>query len=361
MRGRLGYVDWLRGLAVLLMLQTHAYDAWLDPAAKATRFFARSRLLGGYPAPLFLFVAGLSMALLAEARHRAGVPGHALRLEILRRAAEVFAYALLFRLWMFTTSGFAKPSSLLRVDVLNCIGLSMAIVGVAALAASSFGARILRALALVFAFAFFTPWAWDLAAPPSLPYGLVGYWSGRVHGAFFPLFPWAGFTAAGACAGLVLARARHRDREGRAVAALAGMGLVAIPLGLALDRLPFSPFPRYDFWWTSPNYFLVKAGIVLLALGAAYAWNRVRPEAPSALRLLGRASLLVYWVHIEVVYGGIVAPALRHALGLLGASVALLLLSLAMLLLAWARFEAPRALRPFRLGSTAPPETSPGS
>ena len=130
--GRLGYVDWTRGLAVLLMMQTHAYDAWLSPAARQTSFYRWSRLLGGYPAPLFLFLAGLSLALLGEGLHRRGAGAETVRVGV-RRGLEVFGYAVLFRLWMFATGGFGQPTDLLRVDVLNCIGLSMLLVAGAGL------------------------------------------------------------------------------------------------------------------------------------------------------------------------------------------------------------------------------------
>ena len=57
-----------------------------------------------------------------QAASRKGIAPEAVRREALRRGAEVLGYAVLFRLWMFTSSGFAKPADLLRVDVLNCIG-----------------------------------------------------------------------------------------------------------------------------------------------------------------------------------------------------------------------------------------------
>src|ERR1700677_1374383 len=43
---RLGYLDWLRGLACLLMFQTHCYDSWLGGAARQSSFLGWSRLLG---------------------------------------------------------------------------------------------------------------------------------------------------------------------------------------------------------------------------------------------------------------------------------------------------------------------------
>src|SRR5277367_521156 len=61
---RLAWIDWMRGLACILMFQTHCYDAWLGGGdARNTGFLKGSQLLGTLPAPLFLFLAGVSFAL----------------------------------------------------------------------------------------------------------------------------------------------------------------------------------------------------------------------------------------------------------------------------------------------------------
>lgn len=326
------------------MMQTHAYDAWLAPGERHGGFYRWSRLLGGYPAPLFLFLAGLSLALVSDAQAtRAGrVDARALG----RRGFEVFGYALLFRLWMFTTSGFARGSDLLRVDVLNCIGLAMVIVAWAGLAWRSRRARAAACLGLGAAIAALTPFAWDAPWPRASLGPLLGYVSGRVPGSFFPLFPWAAFAACGAAVGVLLGWAQAHAREGQAMAWVAAAGGAAIPAGLALDRLP-TLGPRYDFWYTSPSYTLVKCGIVMLVLSAAYAWS-LCPWAsrPSPLRQLGRTSLLVYWTHVEIVYGGIVAPALRRTLDVAQASFALAILTLVMLLLSLLRTQSRAGVIP---------------
>ena len=61
---RLGYLDWARGLAVLVMIQTHALLAWTAPADRSRPLLGLARLAGGYPAALFLFLAGLAAALM---------------------------------------------------------------------------------------------------------------------------------------------------------------------------------------------------------------------------------------------------------------------------------------------------------
>jgi uncharacterized membrane protein len=42
---RLAYIDWMRGLACLLMFQTHCYDSWLGGDARKSTFFMWSQLV----------------------------------------------------------------------------------------------------------------------------------------------------------------------------------------------------------------------------------------------------------------------------------------------------------------------------
>src|SRR5271166_1452775 len=128
---RLAYIDWMRGLACVLMFQTHCYDSWLGGAARQTKFFMYSQLGGTFPAPLFLFLAGVSFALVTEKLLQKNlVPGQIARGTI-RRGAEIFGFGLLLRLQEYLIAwGWAPKSDLLRVDILNTIGVSMMLMGV---------------------------------------------------------------------------------------------------------------------------------------------------------------------------------------------------------------------------------------
>src|SRR6202521_62331 len=121
----------MRGLACVLMFQTHCYDSWLSPAARQSKFFMYSQLGGTFPAPLFLFLAGISFALVTEKLWKKNLPPAEIARTTIRRGAEVFAFGLLFRLQEYLIAwGWAPLSDLLRVDVLNTIGLSMMLMGV---------------------------------------------------------------------------------------------------------------------------------------------------------------------------------------------------------------------------------------
>jgi hypothetical protein len=56
------------------------------------------------------------------------------------------------------------------------------------------------------------------------------------------------------------------------------------------------------FWTGSPTFFFVRLGVLITAIPFAYGWNALF-RGWSPLRDFGVASLFVYWIHVEMVYG----------------------------------------------------------
>src|ERR1044071_7197737 len=98
---RLAYIDWMRGLACVLMFQTHCYDSWLRPEARRSALFGWSQLGGTLPAPLFLFLAGVSVALVTEKLRELGLGRNEIAKRVSLRGAEVFGLGILFRIQEF--------------------------------------------------------------------------------------------------------------------------------------------------------------------------------------------------------------------------------------------------------------------
>src|ERR1700739_4675602 len=129
-KSRLAYIDWMRGLACVLMFQTHCYDSWLGGSARQSKFFMYSQLGGTFPAPLFLFLAGISFALVTDKLRQKNLPPAQIASTTIRRGAEILAFGLLFRLQEYLIAwGWAPWSDLFRVDILNTIGMSMILMG----------------------------------------------------------------------------------------------------------------------------------------------------------------------------------------------------------------------------------------
>lgn len=305
------YIDWARGVAVLIMIEAHVLDAWTLGSDRSTTAFGYLNVLGGFAAPLFLWLAGLSLGLAAErglsrtgSRARAGEP-------LMRRGLEIYALAFVFRLQSFVVSPGNPLVSLLRVDILNILGLSMAVAALlwriapggrsAAIYCGLFGG----ALAMV------TPLArtaeWIRLLPPFLQW----YIAPIGNHSTFTLFPWAGFAFAGTAFGSLLSMA-DLPGEGRALRRLALWGCLLAAGSYYASTRP-SIYAASSFWSTSPTYFGVRVGLLMVAPAVLFALTPFAVAAPrgfGALARFGRHSLFVYWVHVELVYG--YATALVH-------------------------------------------------
>ena len=346
---RLAYIDWLRGFACLGMFEVHCYDSWLGGASRGTSFYGWSRFSGILPAPLFLFISGLSLALVMDRLRRKGLGGGAIARKTIRRGAEIFALGLLFRLQEFTLGQPGAPwTDLFRVDILNTIGLAIVFMGVFYWLAQNrtLVSCSLMAAGVALGIALATPPLWTTWRPSWLPWYLESYVNG-VHifnspqAWLFPIFPWVAFAFAGLAAGFLLFTDWSTSNPGKAIGLLGAGGIGIFCLSMWLDSRPAHLYATYDYWHTSPDYFLARVAILLVLLSAGYAWCRwgFGQAGFSPLVQIGQTSLLVYWVHIEFVYGRF-SILKKGAQGIPAATVGLLVIFAAMVLLSMVRTRA---------------------
>ena len=105
-----------------------------------------------------------------------------------------------------------------------------------------------------------------------------------------------------------------------------------------------------DFWGPSPAYVFVRLGGLLLLLRAGRGGGRMAGcPAIRALALLGHETLLVYVLHLTLLFGGVFGPspltAWHGTLGFAGATAVVLLMIPVLLAAAWlwrtAKHRAP--------------------
>jgi uncharacterized membrane protein len=334
----------MRGLACLLMFQTHCYDSWLGGPARNTRFMGWSRLGGTLPAPLFLFLAGVSFALVTDKMRRKGVSANVIATTTIRRGAEIYGLGLLFRFQEFILGQpWAPWTDLLRVDVLNTIGFSMMFMGGASRLAKTRTANAILAAAFALGIALATPPIWTTWRPKWLPWYLESYINGvhiydKPQPWLFPIFPWTAFAFAGLAVGFLIFSDWAVKNAAKTVALIGAAGLGLFYLSSWLDARPAQLYAVYDYWHTSPNFFLARVGILLMIIFASYAWCRwgLGQVGFSPLIQIGQTSLLVYWVHIEFVYGRFsILP--KRAQTIPVATLGLAIIFIAMVLLSLAR------------------------
>jgi len=300
---RKGYLDWLRGVAVLVMIQAHLVDSWTRVPDRDSYEFFYAMILGGFGAPLFLFLAGVAVPLSAGSKFRRSGDVAVAGAAVARRGLEIFALAFLFRVqaWIL---GWGSPRSLLKVDILNIMGPSIALAALLWRSVRTLRARVALFAVTTVATACATPIVRSLDLVKKLPEPIEAYIRPVPGLSNFVFLPWVGFVFAGALVGLVLDAVDTIAHERRANVIMAIAGVAVALLAYEASFLP-SPYSASSFWTTSPAFFLMRVGILTAAIPAAYLWT-YRPGGDtkwSPLRQLGRTSLFIYWIHVEMIYG----------------------------------------------------------
>jgi len=296
---RLTFLDWARGAAVVVMLQGHVFHSFNRTDLRTDGPFMLSQFFGGIGPAIFLVLTGITLSFLMDGRERQGVSPMGRWGAALRRAGYLFTLAFLFRLqlWSFAF-GQSSWTDLFKVDILNCMGFAIALMSVMAIFTTAERVRLCLGLGVAIAAA--SPlvsaidWSW---LPPHISAYFVPSYQ------YFAFFPWAAFIAFGLSIGSIL-RLVKADQMNRVMqwGGLLGFGLIIG--GQYFSNMPYSLYPKSEFWLDSPGLIVIKLGVVMLVIGFAYLWTALPLAASwSWVRQLGTTSLLVYWVHIELVYG----------------------------------------------------------
>lgn len=312
---RLAFIDLLRGWAVIVMIETHMMNATIIPGIRDTALFDVINFINGLVAPSFLFASGMAYAVTTKRKRDSYLSfGFPLFQQFGRLVLVLLiGYGLhLPRFQLYKITHEVEPGEWLvffQADVLQCIAVSLLVLQVLLLILRT--ERRLYCAAAVFAFAmlFVTPLMWGYDFLTIFPAPIAAYMNG-LHHSLFPLFPWAVFLFAGAIAGYLFAEGRAAAGETGAenFAALALRRFLLAGGGLMLIAFPLMTlawvYPTYEYWGFSPSFVVLRIGIVLLLCALMY-WYEIRKgvAATSPVTLIGRESLLVYAVHLLLIYG----------------------------------------------------------
>ncbi len=342
---RCAWIDQLRGLAVIVMIEVHVVNVWLQEALRPGWL----NYLNGLVAPSFLMAAGFSLVLSTfrpDGTLRPFWPDTARRLGfILICAYALHAPGLTLADWTVLATP-QKLREIFKIDVLQCIvfsllvlhGLARVLRDVRGLAAAALGLTVVVPLIAHYL------WAEGVADGLWLPIrGLFNGWPDRGVQALFPLFPWMAFPAFGAFLGAIYrglrilpdAEGRSRVSEGVFLLGLLGLGLILWGVGHGLKEpwlwsgtwVQEGGQWRLHGWWggftwreltalhnvTLPSV-LERLGWVCMAGAWLGGLERLRPRwlKLTWMEVASRESLLLYMLHLNLIFGVLLsAPVLR--------------------------------------------------
>jgi uncharacterized membrane protein len=352
---RLLYLDWVRGVAALIMLQGHVFQSFLRNDLREGGPYLSSQFAGGMPPAVFLFLLGVTFAFLMDSQERKGVAAAGRLRASVKRSGYLFAAAFAFRLQLWLFSFDKSPwTDLFRVDILNCMGLALLVLSVMSVFRTEERIRLCAILGVAIAAASPLISGLDWSGTPAIVRSYV-----IPDHNFFGFFPWAAFVAFGMSAGSIL-RLLKPEEVPSAMQWL-GWGGLALAFGAySISSMSLSIYSNSDFWLNSPALIFIKLGAILIFIAFAWVWN-IRTSALdwSWVRQFGLTSLLVYWVHVELIYGRWFGS-LKEQLTIGQTLFATILTILLMLALSLARTNWPQLKSYFTSSTAAIDERVPG-
>lgn len=316
------FVDLYRSAVILLMLEGHVLREFLPASMQQSALFQFHEFFHGLTAPAFLFSSGLTFVLTTRSRwedyHHWGKP----LARRIRRLCYVMMLGLILNLPFFSIRKIIVDGSvndflqLFRCEVLLCISI-----GLLSLHLIIFLFRNERhfyqlVFATILGIALLTPFVWDFdfltLFPPLLAQSLNG-----LHGSQFPMFPYVGFLYAGVIVSWELTVAIERNQERQFMSQLFAFGGAFIVAGMILDLIPVQLYPTYNFWYTSPNYFFIRLGALMIIVAAVWYIAHNFSSIGRVHTVFGKESLFVYVLHLLILYGSAMNPKsnLRQFLG----------------------------------------------
>ncbi len=315
---RVIFIDLARALAVVFMLYGHTVDALLAPAYRSGAVFDIWQFQRGLTSGLFLLLSGFAFSI-ATTRHWAShlAPSPALVKRIRRFALFIFlGYAIRFpipSLFGLEHATDAEWRQLIGVDVLQLIGVTFLAVQALVMLSRSRQVFSVVTVALALALTLVAPWTWSVDWSQRTPVWLAAYLSPN-SGSLFPLVPWSAFVLAGAALGQIYARwgAAHHVRYANCALLIPGVALAIAAVWLTQYQVALFGATPHSY---VPGNILLRAGACLVIVGLIAHASRGIAQLPHVFGAVAQESLLIYVLHLGIVYGSVWAPGLLSIYG----------------------------------------------
>lgn len=342
------FVDLLRGLALLVMIEVHVFNAFLDPSIKAQSWFSVLNYINGLVAPSFLFVSGFAFILSTNTNERIKLFSPAVS-KRLTRIGLIFLVGYSLHLPRYSFSQMMKVSeaeilTFYNVDVLQCIATGLLLLLLMKVVTSNekqFNSVLLASTIAVIGLA---PFAWQYDFTNVFPVWFANYFNQK-NGSLFPLFPWLGFMFTGAIAAKYFLTLKDDAEQKRFISRITLTGIILV----VITHLVLTELTPIEIRSIRPNpfFFLQRLGYVFILLVLCWHFDQKRKITKSFILDFSRESLIVYWFHLTVLFavifgGKSLTMIVDHSYNVTEAIIATIILILLMIIAAktWGRIKS---------------------
>ena len=318
---RVIFIDLMRAIAVLQMVQGHTISVFLSKDFQTTELplFAVWYFLRGMTAPIFMFTAGSVFTYLFRSVKKPFRENYRVKKGIRRAFLLIFlGYLLRYPTWKVLDFSDVTPEqwqSFIVVDVLHLIGFGLLILLLILFIAEKLKINFTISFTVSALFIFLlSPFTEIINWSSFLPEPVAAYFYAGT-GSLFPLFPWAGYVIAGGALGSYLAKYPMVFKTARFSYKLVIIGIAFIFIATISQLLIQNYNIQIINPQTEPNTIFFRIGLVLLLTAIVSYISLSVNRIPLLIILAGRNTLLIYVVHLVILYGSAWTPGLSLVWG----------------------------------------------
>ena len=305
----------MRALAVLMMVQGHTIDTFLGDQYRTfdSSMYDVWLTIRGFTAPIFMFTSGVAFTYLLKSYSKPFFENPRVQKGFKRFLILVLiGYLLRFptpRMFDFSEVTHAQWLTFFTVDALHLIGVGLFIILCLTYIAERYNQNEYKVflVGLIFFFALF-PVTESINWANYLPIPFAAYFY-QGTGSLFPVFPWAGFVIAGGILGAYLAKNPDCYYSPKFSYKLFALSAALILISYLVNLLNQKYFGgNQEFFSDNVSLVYYRLGIVLTLNGLMALISMRLKKIPEIVQQVGKNTLLIYAVHIVILYGSAWVP-----------------------------------------------------
>ena len=301
---RLDFIDYLRAWALIIMIEVHVVNCFMLPSLRNTMWFEILHFINGLVAPTFIFISGFSFIIATYGKRKELIQFSSTFFKRVSRIFLIVIIGYLIHIPYFSLKNiinYATPiemNSFYNADVLQCIGSGLLLLLLLRMIIPSdrlyHGVITLYGLTVVIA----SPYIWTIDFSQWIPLPLACYCN-ELHGSFFPIFPWHGFLFLGAAYGIIYINIPSTKKKlfftSSIIFAISIIICGTLTLHYLLKNQSFTIKP-------SPLFFITRYAMVITIMFIVQLYLSLKQKSHTLLITIGQESLLVYWLHLQIIY-----------------------------------------------------------
>ena len=313
---RIIYIDLMRAFAVLMMIQGHTVDTFLAEEYRTMDSVGYSvwHTLRGFTAPIFMFTAGLVFTYLLKTDHFEFLKNPRVTKGLKRAGLLIFIGYLLryptYKIFNFSNVSQRQWDIFFAVDALHLIGFGLLMVIFSVFIAKRAHLSLNTILlSMIIILLISSPFLAKIEWINVFPQYIASYLTNS-YGSLFPIFPWLVYVLAGGLLGNYLYKNDGIYLKKRFSLSLSVFGGIFIAASMLFFSVQNIVEKELSYWFYLNGLIFLRIGYVLL-LNALMAFVvRKLNSIPRIIQETGKKTLLLYAVHVVILYGSAWFPGL---------------------------------------------------